>query len=63
MIYNKIVFFFIIQAAEIQSLQREHEKIKDDVNSQRIKIKWAQNKLSAEVDGHKVNMVHLETNL
>lgn len=38
---------------ETTRLIREIEKLKEDVNSQIIKVKWAQNKLKAEMDSHK----------
>uniref|UniRef100_A0A9L0T7X8 Coiled-coil domain containing 186 n=1 Tax=Equus caballus TaxID=9796 RepID=A0A9L0T7X8_HORSE len=38
---------------ETTRLIREIEKLKEDINSHIIKVKWAQNKLKAEVDSHK----------
>lgn len=35
-------------------LSREVEKLKDEINSHVIKVKWAQNKLKSETDAHKV---------
>lgn len=43
------------QEAEVNKLTREVEKIKEDINSHLIKVKWAQNKLKSEMDTHKVN--------
>lgn len=37
-------------------MSRDIEKLKEEVNSYVIKVKWAQNKLKAEVDLHKVSM-------
>ncbi|XP_077482367.1 coiled-coil domain-containing protein 186 isoform X2 [Stigmatopora argus] len=38
---------------EVGRLAREVEKLKEDNNSQLIKVKWAQNKLKSEADAHK----------
>lgn len=38
---------------ETTRLARETEKLKEEMNSHIIKVKWAQNKLKAEVDSHK----------
>ncbi|KAI1887213.1 hypothetical protein AGOR_G00203850 [Albula goreensis] len=38
---------------EVGRLLREVEKLKEEVNSQAIKVKWAQNKLKSETDAHK----------
>ncbi|KAL7856940.1 hypothetical protein SRHO_G00158390 [Serrasalmus rhombeus] len=38
---------------EMTRLSRELEKLKDDINSHVIKVKWAQNKLKSETDAHK----------
>uniref|UniRef100_A0A9L0IGC4 Coiled-coil domain containing 186 n=1 Tax=Equus asinus TaxID=9793 RepID=A0A9L0IGC4_EQUAS len=38
---------------ETTRLIREIDKLKEDINSHIIKVKWAQNKLKAEVDSHK----------
>ncbi|XP_077594875.1 coiled-coil domain-containing protein 186 isoform X2 [Stigmatopora nigra] len=38
---------------EVGRLVREMEKLKEDNNSQLIKVKWAQNKLKSEADAHK----------
>lgn len=35
------------------------EKLKEEVNSHVIKVKWAQNKLKTEMDSHKVSEVVL----
>lgn len=39
--------------AETTRLIREIDKLKEDINSHIIKVKWAQNKLKVEVDSHK----------
>lgn len=46
------------QEAEVSRLTREVEKIKEEINSHLIKVKWAQNKLKSEMDTHKVNELH-----
>ncbi|XP_066210663.1 coiled-coil domain-containing protein 186 [Saccopteryx leptura] len=38
---------------EATRLTREIEKLKEDINSHLIKVKWAQNKLKVEMDAHK----------
>uniref|UniRef100_UPI0037E808FA coiled-coil domain-containing protein 186 n=1 Tax=Semicossyphus pulcher TaxID=241346 RepID=UPI0037E808FA len=38
---------------EVGRLTREVEKLKEEVNSHLIKVKWAQNKLKSEADAHK----------
>ncbi|KAM8837360.1 coiled-coil domain-containing protein 186 isoform 2-T2 [Spinachia spinachia] len=38
---------------EVGRLTREVEKLKDELNSHLIKVKWAQNKLKSEADAHK----------
>ncbi|RDD38311.1 Coiled-coil domain-containing protein 186 [Trichoplax sp. H2] len=38
---------------EIEELKKEMEKKDEDINSQVIKTKWAQNKLKTELDAHK----------
>ncbi|XP_074519005.1 coiled-coil domain-containing protein 186 isoform X2 [Halichoeres trimaculatus] len=38
---------------EVSRLNREVEKLKEEVNSHLIKVKWAQNKLKSEADAHK----------
>lgn len=38
---------------EVVRLTRELEKVKEEINSHAIKVKWAQNKLKSESDAHK----------
>ncbi|KAA8581540.1 coiled-coil domain-containing protein 186 isoform X2 [Etheostoma spectabile] len=38
---------------EVSRLTREVEKLKEEINSHLIKVKWAQNKLKSEADTHK----------
>lgn len=42
------------QEGEVGRLSREVEKLKEEINSYLIKVKWAQNKLKSEADAHKV---------
>ncbi|XP_006831437.1 PREDICTED: uncharacterized protein C10orf118 homolog isoform X2 [Chrysochloris asiatica] len=44
---------FEAKEGEAARLTREVDKLKEDVNSHIIKVKWAQNKLKAEMDSHK----------
>ncbi|XP_014672523.1 PREDICTED: coiled-coil domain-containing protein 186-like [Priapulus caudatus] len=57
---NSFAARFERKSAEFQALHREFEKAKEELNSQRIKVKWAQNKLQAEIDGHKETRLELE---
>lgn len=47
------------QDGEATRLNREIEKLKEEINSHVIKVKWAQNKLKTEMDSHKVGEVML----
>ncbi|XP_059180577.1 coiled-coil domain-containing protein 186 isoform X2 [Centropristis striata] len=38
---------------EVSRFTREVEKLKEEINSHLIKVKWAQNKLKSEADAHK----------
>ncbi|XP_060885059.1 coiled-coil domain-containing protein 186 isoform X1 [Labrus mixtus] len=42
-----------VKEGEVSRLTREVEKLKEEVNSHLIKVKWAQNKLKSEADAHK----------
>lgn len=42
------------QEGEVSRSTREVEKLKEEINSHLIKVKWAQNKLKSEADAHKV---------
>lgn len=44
----------MFQTHELSVAQKENEKLKEDLSSREIKIKWAQNKLKTEMDAHKV---------
>ncbi|XP_016402834.1 coiled-coil domain-containing protein 186-like [Sinocyclocheilus rhinocerous] len=48
---------------EVTRLSRELEKVKEEINSHVIKVKWAQNKLKSETDAHKVNQRTLNKKL
>nr|XP_020460681.1 coiled-coil domain-containing protein 186 isoform X3 [Monopterus albus] len=42
-----------VKEGEVSRLSREVEKLKEEINSHLIKVKWAQNKLKSEADAHK----------
>ncbi|NXK05670.1 CC186 protein, partial [Herpetotheres cachinnans] len=44
---------FETKDGEATRLNREIEKLKEEINSHVIKVKWAQNKLKTELDSHK----------
>uniref|UniRef100_A0A8D0GGA2 Coiled-coil domain containing 186 n=1 Tax=Sphenodon punctatus TaxID=8508 RepID=A0A8D0GGA2_SPHPU len=46
---------------EATRLNREIEKLKEETNSQVIKVKWAQNKLKTELDSHKVTKERMKS--
>ena len=43
-----------MQGKELAAAIRESDKLAEEVNSQAVKVKWAQNKLKTELEGHKV---------
>lgn len=45
---------------EFFNAQREMEKMKDEINSREIKVRWGQNKLKAETENHKETQTKLE---
>lgn len=49
-----LIFMSWLQEGEATRLNRDVEKLKEDINSNIIKVKWAQNKLKSEMDTHKV---------
>ncbi|XP_065602081.1 coiled-coil domain-containing protein 186 isoform X1 [Cyrtonyx montezumae] len=46
--------------AEATRLNKEMEKLKEEINSHVIKVKWAQNKLKSEMDSHKESKERLK---
>lgn len=44
----------VFQNVEVSNAYKEIDKLKDDINSRDIKIKWTQNKLKSEMEEHKV---------
>lgn len=46
--------------ADMAKLQKEQERLKEELSSRDVKIKWAQNKLKTEVDAHKETQAKLE---
>nr|CAB3228350.1 coiled-coil domain-containing protein 186-like [Phallusia mammillata] len=51
--YNKLKNNLEKKESECNGSKQEIEKLKEEVNSQIIKARWAQNKLKTEVDNHK----------
>ncbi|XP_063433734.1 coiled-coil domain-containing protein 186-like isoform X2 [Mytilus trossulus] len=49
-----------LKSSEAQNMRKEAEKFKEQVSSSDVRIKWAQNKLRAELDGHKETKANLE---
>jgi hypothetical protein len=47
----------VFQSHELSVTQKENEKLKEDLSSCEIKIKWAQNKLKTEMDARKVLLI------
>ena len=45
---------FSLQGKELAAAIRDSDKLAEEVNSQAVKVKWAQNKLKTELEGHKV---------
>lgn len=43
-----------LQGKELAAAMKESDKLAEEVNSQAVKVKWAQNKLKTELEGHKV---------
>ncbi|KAG7282336.1 hypothetical protein CRUP_002724, partial [Coryphaenoides rupestris] len=48
------------EEGEASRMSRELEKMKEEINSQLIKAKWAQNKLKSEADAHKLRCLEEE---
>uniref|UniRef100_A0A8C3LE73 Coiled-coil domain containing 186 n=1 Tax=Chrysolophus pictus TaxID=9089 RepID=A0A8C3LE73_CHRPC len=51
---------FETKDAEATRLSKEIEKLKEEINSHVIKVKWAQNKLKTEMDSHKESKERLK---
>jgi len=49
-----VTYSLLFQVYELSVAQKENEKLKEDLSSREIKVKWAQNKLRTEMDAHKV---------
>lgn len=45
---------FILQCNEYFASQREVDRLKEEVNSREIKVRWGVNKLKAETESHQV---------
>lgn len=52
--YINYMYCFSLQGKELATAIRESDKLAEEVNSQAVKVKWAQNKLKTELEGHKV---------
>lgn len=47
-------FFPCKQSNEYFASQREIDRLKEEINSREIKVRWGQNKLKAETENHQV---------
>ncbi|KAG8231829.1 hypothetical protein J437_LFUL008600 [Ladona fulva] len=45
---------------DLAEVQKENEKLKEELNLREVKLKWTQNKLKAETDCHKETKVRLD---
>lgn len=50
-----IIFVYFKQSNEYFASQREIDRMKEEINSREIKVRWGQNKLKAETESHQVN--------
>ncbi|XP_068439285.1 coiled-coil domain-containing protein 186 isoform X2 [Clinocottus analis] len=50
---GRLQHLYDAKEGEMSRLTREVEKLKEEINSLLIKVKWAQNKLKSEADAHK----------
>lgn len=57
---NRICQCLSAKNSEMECVVRENEKLKEQMSSKDIKIKWAQNKLRMEMDSHKETEQKLE---
>ncbi len=48
----------VLQEKSCSELSRENGRLREEVGSLNIKVKWAQNKLKSETDTHKVDSHH-----
>jgi len=44
----------LLQNAEFHTLNKELDKLRETVSAADVRVKWAQNKLKAELEAHKV---------
>nr|XP_002733997.1 PREDICTED: uncharacterized protein C10orf118 homolog [Saccoglossus kowalevskii] len=57
---NKVKSVLEGKDTEISNLQKVVDKQKEDISSQNIKVKWAQNKLKTELEGHNETKLKLQ---
>ncbi|KAJ9584552.1 hypothetical protein L9F63_021110, partial [Diploptera punctata] len=57
---NRICQLLDNKCYELSGFQKENDRLKEDLNSKEIKIKWTQNKLKMELDTHKETQTKLD---
>lgn len=62
-LYCRHVHVLLLQESTISEQSSELSKLKGEVSSLNIKLKWAQNKLKSESEGHKVSVIQKGTDL
>lgn len=58
-LFHGFFFSMSFQTCEIQAMQKESDKLKEEISAKDFKIKWTQNKLNAEMELHKVSNWHV----
>ncbi|CAG0926006.1 unnamed protein product, partial [Notodromas monacha] len=48
------------KTSEVFQMVKEAERLKEEIVSRDVKIKWGQNKLKSEMDGHQETKLQLE---
>jgi len=51
--FSKTKTLLIKKEKDFENLTKKEKKLKEELNSHQIKVKWAQNKLKSETDSHK----------
>ena len=49
-----LLLCFHSQVKELVAATKESDRLSEELNSQAVKVKWAQNKLKTELETHKV---------